>query len=111
MILQRITLPCGEPQGSVLSAPYKVHLSPLPPSDMRMYHGVQVTSPARSISDAAASGTDLAQVHKAVQDALRRGLVDRDTLCSAANRYPNQYVRNVRQLIEEVVLGAVAEAR
>lgn len=88
------------------SAPFRVHLAPLPEDEVRMYNGVRVTAPARAIVDAAASGTDPTQVHKAVRDALTRGLVEPDALHAAARRHPNQHRRDVRRLIEEAIRGA-----
>jgi predicted transcriptional regulator of viral defense system len=88
------------------SAPFRVHLAPLPPKVVRPYNGVRVTAPARSIVDAAASGTDPTQVHKAVREALARGPIEPDAIRAAARRRPNQHVRNVRQLIEEALAGA-----
>ncbi|TAK31059.1 MAG: hypothetical protein EPO21_18305 [Chloroflexota bacterium] len=93
------------------SAPFQVHLAPLPEDEVRMYRGVRVTAPARTIVDAAASGTDPTQIHRAVHDALARGLVDPDTLRAASVRHSNQYVRNVRRLIEEAVGGAIPGTR
>lgn len=88
------------------SAPFQVHLAPLPDDEVQVYNGVRVTTPARAIVDSAATGTDPTQVHKAVREALDRGLVDPDELRSAAARHPNQYRRDVRRLIE----GALAHA-
>ena len=87
-----------------VSAPFvQVHLAPLPEGDARLYHGMRVTAPARTIVDAAASGTDPTQIHRAVQEAFDRGLVDAATLRAAAVRRPNQHRRGVRKLIEDAV--------
>lgn len=88
------------------SAPFKVHLAPVPESDARMYNGVRVTAPARSIADAAATGTDPAQIHRVVREALARGLVNPEALRAATNRRPNQHMRNVRRLVEEALSSA-----
>ncbi len=88
------------------SAPFLVHLAPLPEEEVQMYNGVRTTTPARSIVDAAANGTDPTQVHKVVREALDRGLVFPDALRAALNRRPNQYMRNVRRLIQEALAGA-----
>lgn len=82
------------------SAPFQVRLEPLPPDEVRDYSGVRVTTPTRSIIDAAATGTDPSQIHKAVRDALNRGLAEPGTLRAAADRRPNQHRRDVRRLIE-----------
>jgi predicted transcriptional regulator of viral defense system len=44
------------------SAPFQVHLAPLPEEEVQTYNGVQVTVPARAIVDAAATGTDPTQI-------------------------------------------------
>jgi predicted transcriptional regulator of viral defense system len=93
------------------SAPFRVHLAPLPEDQVRMYQGVRVTTPARAIVDAAASGTDPTQIHKVVRDALTRGLADPETLRRAASRHPNQHLRNVRRLIEEALADASQRTR
>ncbi len=93
------------------SAPFQVHLAPLPEEEVQTYNGVRVTTPARAIVDAAATGTDPTQIHKAVREALERGLVDPDLLRAAAARRPNQYRRDVRRLIEEALAGARAGTR
>jgi predicted transcriptional regulator of viral defense system len=93
------------------SAPIQVHLAPLPEEEVRTYNGVRATAPARSIADAAATGTDPTQIHKAVREALERGLVDPGTLSAAAVRHPNQHRRDIRRLIEEALASAAAGAR
>ena len=92
------------------SAPFQVHLAPLPEHEVRTYNGVRVTTPARSIVDAAATGMDPTQIHKAVREARQRGLVELDMLRAAAVRRPNQHRRDVRRLIEEAWSRAAAEA-
>ena len=94
-----------------ISAPFRVHLAPLPGEDVRTYNRLLVTTPARSIVDAAATGTDPAQIHKAVRESLDRGLLDPDTLRAAAARRPNQHRRDVRRLIEEALSGAATGTR
>jgi predicted transcriptional regulator of viral defense system len=88
------------------SAPFQVHLAPLPAADVRDYRGVRVTTPTRSIVDAAATGTDPTQIHKAIRDALNRGLVEPEALRAAADRRSNQHRRDVRRLIEEALSRA-----
>jgi len=92
------------------SAPFRVHLAPLPEEEVQTYSGVRATTPARSIVDAAATGTDPTQIHKAVREALERGLVDSSALRAAAVRHPNQHRRDVRRLIEEAWSRAAAGA-
>jgi hypothetical protein len=73
-----------------------------------MYNGGRVTSPARSIVDAAATGSDPTQIPKAAREALARGLVNAEALRSKVRRHPNQHVRDVRHLIDEALADAVA---
>lgn len=94
-----------------ISAPFTVHLAPLPEGDVQPYNGVNVTTAARSIIDAASTGTDPTQIHKVVHEALARGLVNAPALRAAAFRRGNRYRRNVRQLVEEALAGAVRRAR
>jgi predicted transcriptional regulator of viral defense system len=93
------------------SAPFQVHLGPLPNDDVQDYNGLRVTAPARSIVDAAATGTDPTQIHKAIRDALNRGLVEPDALRAAVTGRPNQHRRDVRQLVEEALSGATTGPR
>ncbi len=93
------------------SAPFQVHLAPLPEQEVQTYNGVRVTTPARSIIDAAATGTDPTQIHKAVREALDRGLVGPDLLRAATARRSNQYRRDVRRLIEKALSSAAAGTR
>jgi predicted transcriptional regulator of viral defense system len=93
------------------SAPFQVHLAPLTSEEVQSYNGVCVTTPARSIVDAAATGTDPTQIHKAVREVLDRGLATADMLRTAAVRHPNQHRRNVRRLVEEAVTSATTRAR
>ena len=76
-----------------------------------MYNGVRVTTPARAIVDAAATGTDPTQIHKAVREALERGLVHADPLRAAAARRSNQHRRQIGPLIEEALSRATTGAR
>lgn len=93
------------------SAPFQVHLGPLPEEEVQDYNGVRVTTPARAIVDAAATGTDPTQIHKAVREALERGLANPDALLATGARHPNQFRRDVRRLIEEAVSSGTARAR
>lgn len=95
-----------------VTSPFVVlHLAPLPEGELRHYRGVNATTPARSIVDAAASGADPEQIHRAVKEAMDRGLVDEATLRGAANRRPNQHRRDVRTLIEEALTDASTPTR
>ncbi|HEV7216209.1 MAG TPA: type IV toxin-antitoxin system AbiEi family antitoxin domain-containing protein [Chloroflexota bacterium] len=85
---------------------YDLHWSRLSADEIRMYEGVQVTAPARTIVDAAAVGTGLEQIHKAIDQALRRTLVDSAQLDAAARR---PHYRK-RRLVLPFIEGALAHA-
>jgi predicted transcriptional regulator of viral defense system len=90
------------------SAPFVVHFASLPETDVQSYNGVRATTAARAIVDAAATGTDPTQIHKAVCQALARGLTTGAVLRRLALRHGNQYRRNVQALIEEALRDADA---
>lgn len=70
------------PAGCVL------HKSRLTPKDIEDRAGFRVTAPLRTLLDVAASGVAEEQLHKAVADALARGLVRRNKLVEAARKSP-----------------------
>ncbi|MDB5059087.1 MAG: hypothetical protein JWO59_2559 [Chloroflexi bacterium] len=88
------------------SAPFQVHLAPLPATDTQLYDGVRVTTPARSIIDAAESGTEPSQIIKAVRESLDRGLLSPEMLRTAGRRHPNQHRQNAQQLLEQALANA-----
>ncbi len=75
---------------------------PLQPSDPVTRHGIRVTSPLRSILDAANAGTAPEQIELAIDQALRRGLFDHDEVLAAAAE------RNGR--VQRLVHGALRRA-
>jgi predicted transcriptional regulator of viral defense system len=68
------------PSGVVL------HKAILEPRDIEERTGFKVTTPLRTLIDAARSDVSLEQLEKAVTEALSRGLVRRQTLVDAINR-------------------------
>ena len=62
-----------------------------------------MTTPTRSIIDAAATGTDPTQIHKAVRDALNRGLSEPAARRTAAIR--RQRVVDRHQLAHDLFEG------
>jgi predicted transcriptional regulator of viral defense system len=85
---------------------FEVHHSGLPDEDSAFYEGLRVTTPARSIADAAAAGTGHEQIQLAVAQAIARGLASPAQLQRAAGRPRYRHRRTVRPLIE----GALAHA-
>jgi len=61
---------------------------------------VPLTSAARTIIDVTASGLAEEQVGKAVNEALRQGLADRDELLSMASRRGGRVLRIIKHFLE-----------
>lgn len=59
-----------------------LHFGQLDTGDVEQREGYRVTSPARSILDAAASGIEIDQLRRVIRDALDRGLVSAERLRS-----------------------------
>jgi predicted transcriptional regulator of viral defense system len=72
---------------------------PLRPDEVGRQFGVRVTSPARTIADAAEAGVDPGYIVDAVAQALRRGAVTERELESAAT----DRARRVRDLIKRAL--------
>jgi predicted transcriptional regulator of viral defense system len=99
----QITVPPGVRRHSTR---FDVHHADLPEEDTMPYEGVQVTTPARSIIDAAAEGTGPEQIHLAVTQAVARGLASPAQLRTAAGRPHYRHRRTVVPLIEEALAYA-----
>ena len=84
-------------------AAYKIHRAALQPDEVTLRDGISITTPARTIVDAAAFGTDPEQIQLAVRQALDRALTSEAALRSAAGRAGYRYSRNVRRLIENAM--------
>ena len=76
--------------------------------DVTMHEGVQVTTPARSIVDAAAAGTGPEHIHQAVRQALERAIVSPQQLQTAASRRGYRHRRTVEPLIERALVDAIS---
>jgi hypothetical protein len=85
------------------TSPYVLHRSTLAPDEVTEYDGVRVTTPARSIADAAAAGMNPEQVVKAVQQAHQRALVDQDRLLTIVQRPRYRNRRTTLPLIEDAL--------
>jgi predicted transcriptional regulator of viral defense system len=64
----------------------RLHTNQLAPDEVTRRGGLQVTSVARTIADAASSGLAEDQVRQAIQEALQRGLVSHEELLAQAER-------------------------
>lgn len=67
---------------------------------MMVVDGVRITSPARSIADAAAVGASPEHVLAAARQALARGMVTRGQLERAARRRGASVERIIRQVLD-----------
>lgn len=76
---------------------------PLEREDVVIRDGIRMTSPARTIADAAEAGTGPEQIEMAVQQALRRG----QTTVSQLERAVAHRSGRVRRLVQQSITGAV----
>ncbi len=85
---------------------YVLHRAKLNPDEMTEYEGLPATAPARTIVDAAASGTGPEQIELAVRQAIERGLATTEQVRAAAARSRYRNRRAVLPMIEEFVRRA-----
>jgi len=71
------------------------------PGEVAQRFGVKVTSPARSIADAAEAGTDPSTIHEVVGSALRQGLMTEGDL--------RKSVQDRRERMRDLVERAIKE--
>jgi predicted transcriptional regulator of viral defense system len=75
--------------------------APIPESDITTRHGIRVTTPARSIIDAARSGTAPEQIQMAIRQALQEGRTTPDQLAEHAERNGGHVAALVKQTTED----------
>ncbi|MGH2618908.1 MAG: type IV toxin-antitoxin system AbiEi family antitoxin domain-containing protein [Thermomicrobiales bacterium] len=76
----------------------------LRPLDITVQDGIKLTSPSRTILDAAEAGTAPNQIETAIQQAMRRGLITRTEITrDASNRS-----RRIARLVETALQGLPA---
>jgi len=75
---------------------------PLRPTDVLTRDGLPVTSPARSIVDAAEAGTGPDQVVKAAREAVERGLATKTQLLAEAQGRGGRVERLIQRALDEV---------
>lgn len=98
-----LTLPPSSKPASIPPT-YRVHMAPLPPEEVRDYASIRLTTPARSIVDAAVAGTEPNQIIAAVWQAVDRHLATAAALQELAARdQQTVHQRYVRRLIEEAL--------
>lgn len=78
---------------------------PFGPKDTAVRDGIRVTSPTRTILDAAELGTSPEQVVLAVGQALRRGLTTREALVGAAEGRGQRIVNLIRTATNRAMHG------
>jgi predicted transcriptional regulator of viral defense system len=89
------------PVGFRKSAPPEVilHWGRLESKDIQQREGFSVTTPLRTLLDVARNSLSLEQVGLAVQEALERGLVRRETLIERREDFPAAYQRVVTKKV------------
>jgi hypothetical protein len=85
---------------------FKLHWATLSDEDVTTYEGLPVTTPARTIADAAAWGSDPEQVRLAARQAVQRGLATSHQLCAAIQRPRYRHRRAVQHILEPVLTDA-----
>lgn len=75
--------------------------------DVRRNEGIRVTSPERTILDAAEAGTQPEQIEMAIEHALRRGWLDARHLQASARKRE----RRVSSIVERALAGHPIEAQ
>lgn len=100
ILQEELVLPEAFVQGNVLV----INGKPYPIGDA-FYdaEGIPLTSPARTVADAAQARTDPSSIIEAVSAALEQGLLSTDELLRAAGNRP----RRVRDLLAELGLGPI----
>jgi predicted transcriptional regulator of viral defense system len=78
----------------------RLHTADLPASAVSWREGVRVTTVARTIADLARSGLAEDRLRQVVQEALARGLTDREGLQKEANRRGHRVVSLIGRLLE-----------
>ena len=91
------------PPGFRKKAPGVVlHRAVLPAGDVRMWEGVRITTPTRSLLDAAAGYLEGDQLAYAIKDAIRVGRTTRTELIRRADEFgPHAALRIERALVDE----------
>lgn len=90
------------------AAPFELHRAALRPDEVILFEGMPVTTPARSIVDAAAMGAGPEQIEQAVEQAIRRAFASPAQLRAAASRKGYRHRRTVEPLIERAITYATA---
>jgi len=79
----------------------RFHTKRLEPEDVTRYEGLPVTTVLRTLVDVAAAGLADEQVRQAIDEALRRGLVTRESLLQRAASRAGRFKRLVAEALPE----------
>jgi predicted transcriptional regulator of viral defense system len=79
----------------------KLHTNRLEPEDVTRYEGLLVTTVSRTLVDVATAGLAEEQVRQAIHEALRRGLVSRESLLRRATAHGGRIKRLVEETLHE----------
>lgn len=79
----------------------QLHTKRLEPDDVTRYEGLPVTTVLRTLNDVTAAGLADEQVQQAIQEALRRGLVTRESLLRLTASRGGRIKRLVDQVLRE----------
>ena len=77
----------------------RFHTKQLEPGDVARYEGLPVTTVLRTLADVAAAGLADEQVRQAIHEALRRGLITRDSLLQRTTSRGGR----IKRLVDEVL--------
>lgn len=82
----------------------RLHMNKLQPDEITSRFGLPVTTVTRTLFDVASSGLAEEQVHKAIQEAIQRGLVIKDDLFIKAERRGGRLQKIIQNLqLEDMV--------
>lgn len=79
-----------------------LHRAVLPPDDTEEHDGYRVTTPLRSLLDVAAGELDLDQLARALDDALRKGLVTRRALLERVDELGTHAALRIERALQEI---------
>ena len=79
----------------------RLHTNRLKPEDVTWREGLKVTTVPRTIADVSATGLAKEFVHQAIQQAIQRGLTDRDALLEMASRRGGRPSRLIAEALAE----------
>jgi len=79
----------------------KMHTGTLPPEDVTSFEGFQITTVSRTIIDVLSTNMDFDQIVLAIQQALDRGLTNREKLIIQAKQRSGKITKLITELINQ----------